>query len=365
MKTKLYLFAVLLFLFSCYQNTETFIPEKLEQTKVERQKGVNNMRGFNWADARDNFVDGWVIPSGLTSDDNYATVRNIANDILSAFQNVGANTVRLPINPSSVSDSWWANYKGAIDEARSMGMMVILCYWEAASSKDGLVDDLNLFWEMWDQVVSDYNGDSGVHFEVFNEPHGYSKNDLIALYSDWLNRYPSVPRGRIMLGGTGYSERVSEVGGVFPDCLLSQHIYAWWGQHTSTSAWESEIAGRIGDYASRTVITEFGVTMTTGKNYSGSIDGDYEIAFLKGITRYSNKNNVASVYWPGLRDGDSYSLYTHNSGTMTLTNSSGLEPVQYAWGIGETQISDYKIINRNSGKLLDVNGASIPSTKSK
>jgi hypothetical protein len=28
---------------------------------------TNGFRGVNWADARDNYVDGWVIPSGLTA----------------------------------------------------------------------------------------------------------------------------------------------------------------------------------------------------------------------------------------------------------------------------------------------------------
>ncbi|HLI01063.1 MAG TPA: hypothetical protein VKV06_09775, partial [Acidimicrobiales bacterium] len=59
--------------------------------------------GVNWADIRDNFASDPVIPSGLstsyTSDQTY----KIAHDILVGFkENLGANTVRLPVNPYSV-----------------------------------------------------------------------------------------------------------------------------------------------------------------------------------------------------------------------------------------------------------------------
>ncbi|MDQ1290083.1 MAG: hypothetical protein QG622_3649 [Actinomycetota bacterium] len=93
--------------------------------------------GVNWADARDNYVDGWVIPSGLTASDSYATVRTKADGILTGFQQkIGANTVRLPINPKSVNSDWWPRYKGTVDSALDHGMKVILSYWEA--NKDGV-----------------------------------------------------------------------------------------------------------------------------------------------------------------------------------------------------------------------------------
>src|SRR4051812_17156347 len=75
-------------------------------------------RGVNWADARDNYVDGWVIPTGLTAGDSYDTVRTKADGIIAGFQQqLGANTVRLPVNPQSVNSDWWARYKGAADSA--------------------------------------------------------------------------------------------------------------------------------------------------------------------------------------------------------------------------------------------------------
>src|SRR5687767_1928544 len=76
------------------------------------------MAGVNWADARDNFVDGWIIPSGLEAGDDYNTVSAKADAVLTGFQTnmPGLNTVRLPINPPSVLDIWWSRYTGAIDK---------------------------------------------------------------------------------------------------------------------------------------------------------------------------------------------------------------------------------------------------------
>src|SRR4051794_34764479 len=76
---------------------------------------TDSFRGVNWADARDNYVDGWVIPTGLSASDSYATVLSKADGILAAFQQlVGANTVRLPINPQSVNSDWWGRYKATV-----------------------------------------------------------------------------------------------------------------------------------------------------------------------------------------------------------------------------------------------------------
>jgi endoglucanase len=104
--------------------------------------------------------------------------------------------------------------------------------------------------------------------------------------------------------------------------------------------------------------------MTTGKNYTGAIGGDGEKAYIQGMTNKCRLSGIASVYWPGLRDNDSYSLYTFNGTTMTLTNASGLSRLQYGWGVGNggTNVfystAYYRLINRNSNLLVDVNSAS-------
>jgi hypothetical protein len=344
------------------------LPVQEEKTAVAALAlSTASFKGMNWADPNDNFADGLVIPSGLSSSDNYTAVQSKAANILSAFTQRGANTVRLPINPYTVSAAWWAAYRGAIDQALSGGMKVILAYWEGSSSKDGLVDNLTAFWQMWQTVTSQYGGNSQVYFEVFNEPHGYSVTDLKSLYAQWLSNYPSIPQNRVLLDGAGYATNVNDIGADsrFSSCLLSYHMYTWFDNSKTTSAdWEQSITSL--SYPDRTVLTEFGIPLTTGKNYLGAPGTDVEITYLQGLTNALRSKQMGSVYWPGLRTGDSYSMLTLSGTTLSTNNNAGLQRVQYGWGnitVAQPLASldgsaYYKIVSRNSGKALDVNGSS-------
>src|ERR1041384_8621775 len=109
---------------------------------IAAHAATNSFRGVNWADVNDNFADSTVVPSGLSTSDSYATVKAKATVILNDFTaNLGTNTVRLPINPSSVGTAWWNSYTGAIDAATARGFKVILSYWESNTAKDGKGDD--------------------------------------------------------------------------------------------------------------------------------------------------------------------------------------------------------------------------------
>jgi len=131
--------------------------------------------GLNWADARDNYVNGWVIPSGLTASETYSSASTIADKVLTGFQNnMGSNTVRLPINEPSVLESWWGVYTGSIDKTLNKGMKVIIAYWPWHNGKP---DDMTRFWSMWTTVINKYGGNSNVYFEIMNEPYGYSETD--------------------------------------------------------------------------------------------------------------------------------------------------------------------------------------------
>ncbi|MCU4677395.1 RICIN domain-containing protein [Catenovulum sp. 2E275] len=336
--------------------------------------GASGIAGVNWADGRDNFVDGWVIPSGLNSSDDYNTIAAKTDSIINEFQaNMqGVNTVRLPINEPSVLENWWDSYKAAIDKASEKNMKVILGYWEKSSMKDGRIDDTTQFWQMWNKVVAEYQNDSNIYFEVMNEPFGYSASELKTVYADWLSTYSSIPRSRILLGGTGYSENVVPIGSdsQFDGTLLSLHNYAFWDKSiTSEATWESNWRGRFGVYASRTVVTEYGAPMTSGLDYdntassSETTENQAYIAYIRASSRVFRNDNVASVYWPGLRDNDSYTIQTRggsgNNITLSTTNNSGLNQIICGWGEIQCEVSidgSYRIVNRNSAKDLDVDG---------
>ncbi|QTE37268.1 RICIN domain-containing protein [Mucilaginibacter gossypii] len=331
------------------------------------------LKGVNWAADGDNFSDGILVLSGLTSADSYATVSAKADAVLTGIQaNTGANTVRLPVNYSTVSQTWWSSYTGVIDKALSKGMNVILGYWEAKSSEDGKIDNTTEFWSMWQTIVNKYGSNAHVYFEIFNEPHGYSLTDWTTICAQWLSNYPSVPQGRILISGTSYSQDITGVGADsrFSGCLLSIHDYTFFSNGTLTTAlqWENRLKGNIGAYSSRAVLTEFGIPMTGGKNYTGAIGGDQEIAYLQGLTNQARAYGMGAVYWPGVRTGDSYAIQqlngTGTSLTVSTTNASGLSRIKYAWGVGAGGTDTfytgayYRFLNVNSGQALDVNGGS-------
>ena len=370
MKRKIPLLGIIMLFLACKKDMN----ESPAKIPLDSSTGVlavavtsADFKGANWADIRDNFADDKLVLSGTTSTDNYATIQTKADNILSGFQAAGANTVRLPVNPATVLDSWWQSYKGSIDKASTKNMKVLISYWEGSSSKDGLVDNSTTFWRMWDTIVSTYRSNTLIYFEVFNEPHGYSSTDLRNLYNQFLTRYPGIPRNRFVLDGLGYSSDVNSIGADsrFDSCLLSFHDYTWFEtSKTTTADWEQPVKSLA--YPTRTIVTEFGTVMTDGTNYSGAPGSNVNNTYLQGMTNSLHDLNVGSIYWPGLRTGDSYSMFTLSGTSLSTSNNSGLTRLQYAWGTGTitppyasfTAGTYYKVLNRNSGKSLEVNGQS-------
>ncbi len=318
---------------------------------------TNGFHGVNWADQRDNFVDGTVVPSGLSTSDSYATTTAKAGQILDGFRtNLGANTVRLPVNPSSVGTGWWNSYTGAIDAAVSRGMNVILSYWEGASSRDGKVDNTATWYAMWDTIVSRYGGTSNVYLEPMNEPHGYSFTDWSGLCATWLSRYSSVPRGRVVLSGTGYNQNVTQLGADsrFSGTLLSVHNYKFFSSNTTYSQFYNQTAAEVGSYASRTVIDEWGAPQTDGTNYHQANSSNAFVTYLQAVSDFAKANSIGTVYWPGLRTADPYGMETLSGSypnyKLTNNNSAGRDLLLASWGVSAARTGT---VTGLAGKCLD------------
>ncbi|MER7278377.1 ricin-type beta-trefoil lectin domain protein [Dactylosporangium sp. NPDC000244] len=334
---------------------------------------TSDFRGVNWADQRDNFVNDTLVLGGLSTSDSYATTQTKADRILTGFQNnLGANTVRMPVNYPTVSGAYWNSYTGAVDKATSKGMRVILSYWEADNSRDGLVDNLTQFWSMWGTIVAKYQGNANVYFEPMNEPHGYSDADWKNLAAQWLSNYPGVPRGRIVVSGAGYNQRITTIGddSRFSGTLISRHTYQFFdtGRLTEDS-WRESLRTSIGPYASRTLITEFGAPMTDGRNYDAPSTSDSFVAFIRGTAAEARTEGLGTVYWPGVRIADPYRLQeisgSGSSLSLSTTSASGRDQLRYSWGLdggGNTTLTHYRVANRNSGKVMDVVGSSIANS---
>ena len=305
---------------------------------------TNQFRGVNWADPGDNFQSGVLYISGLSSSDTYDSALAVGNAVMSQFiSKLGANAVRLPINEATVSQ-FWSTYTGAIDAVLSKGM-VVFGYWDSA--KSNTPPDMNAFWAMWKTVVDKYGSNENAYFEIFNEPNMYSKTDLTNLYNSWLTQFSTIPKGRVILDGTGDAQNVSDVGSDsrLDGCLLAVHEYSFFGSEsmTSESQWVSAFKGEVGNYSDRTVCTEWGGPMSpgskNGKNYD-SLDysqtpTNYFEAYIRGMSSQLRAWNMGSFYWVGLKDGDWYSM-TIKTGTganitLSIPNQSGLAQLQNSW----------------------------------
>ncbi|MGW4214903.1 RICIN domain-containing protein [Lentzea sp. NPDC004789] len=323
------------------------------------QASTSQFRGVNWADQRDNFVNGVLYPSGLGASDTYSSAAAVADQVVGGLYSItGANTVRIPINEPTVA-TYWNTYTGAIDAALGKGN-VILAYWAYTG---GRPQNAGAFDQMWDKVVAKYGGNPNAYFEVINEPHGYSTTDLNNMYNGWLSRHSSVPRGRVILDGAGLAQNVPAVGNDrrLDGTLLAVHDYSFFAGYESETQWADHIASYIGSYASRTIATEWGGAMGPGsKNgvYFDPIDysvpsGSYMADYVRGVSSKLRSLGMGSVYWPGLRDGDWYSMTTRSGTTLSLTNPTGLQRLRYAWGLGDGGTTTVRIRNVATGQYVD------------
>jgi hypothetical protein len=341
MKSKNLLLSIIGFVlvFSCSKKEDGIKPSGNEQQDIlvaNSDAGSSlGIKGANWACPGDNYSTGNLVLSGLSSGNSYATNKSFAQSMASQFSSkVGANTIRIPINISTVNTSYWNNYKGVIDGILANGSKVIIAYWHENTS-NGYVTDWTGFKNMWTTVCNAYASNSNVYFEIMNEPFGYSTNDLLNMYQTWLSDHSNATRSRVLCGGTGYDDHVSNIGGDsrISGCLYSQHIYAYWTTHTTTGAWQSDIQGRIGSSNySKTVISEMGCTMNSGLNFYGSSSTNNEVCYFQGVANACRNDGIAACYWPGERDSDSYSMCTRSGSTLTVVNTSGKNELGWAYG---------------------------------
>ncbi|HEU5384069.1 MAG TPA: ricin-type beta-trefoil lectin domain protein [Ktedonobacteraceae bacterium] len=308
---------------------------------------TNQFMGVNWANPNDNFVTGNLVPVGLSTSDNYATTYTKATAILKGFQSLGANTVRMPFNAATTSGSWWGSYTAAWDAASALGMKVVVAPW----LQNGTVSDTTSFYQMWDTVINKYGGNSNFYFDIMNEPYAYSATDLTNFEAAWLARYPNLPRGRVIVPGLWSDTNLCAVGADsrLNGTLLSIHIYGMFGDsHTTEAAWVTDFENALCGYASRAVLTEFGVPMNTGVNYDGTRDGTNDLSYLYGITDTVRSLGIGSILWTGVKqatqtqgpgpcENASCAITSlGGSGTnlsLSITNQSGLDRLQYGWGL--------------------------------
>jgi hypothetical protein len=202
------------------------------------------------------------------------------------------------------------------------------------------------WWKMWAKLVEKYGDHPNAYFEIFNEPHMYSKDELRNLYATWLQKFPNVPRDHILLDGSGLAWNVPDIADDprFEGCLFAVHEYTFWNMSINTEqGWKNSFKGKVGKYIDRTVCTEWGGAMSPGEKNGvhydymdyNSTPTNYFMAYIRGMSDQLREWEMGSFYWPGLRDGDWYSM-TKRSGEgvntkLQIVNQSGVDRMQMAW----------------------------------
>lgn len=290
------------------------------------------MHGGNWSDERDNFVDGTLVPSGLSSTSKGGHYRTTSKRLSGFGDDIGMNLIRIAVNPATISDSsrFW-RYRELIKTLKNEGFVILLSYWEGDSSKDGKIDNYDDWQDMWETLDGYYRNERKVYFEPFNEPHGYSSSQLNDIYEDFLG-FTRKSNGWIVLDGTGYAQDVRSIGdnSRLDGCKLTLHVYSWFSTQTE-SGWKSYIATRAGSYADRTLITECGSQATTGRNFNDSSSTSNAIRMIRGVTQECRDEDMGFVCWPAWRNNDSFRLFD-NTSDSELTNSSLKDRFRHAWG---------------------------------
>jgi hypothetical protein len=312
------------------------------------QAATSQFHGVNWANPDDNFITGPNVPVGLSTADNYSTTYAKSTAILKGFQKLGANTIRFGINSATTSTSWWSSVTAAYDAASDLGMNVVIAPW----LQGGRVSDTTSFYNMWDTVINKYGNNSKFYFDIFNEPQGYNPTDLINFEAGWVAHYPNLPRGRIIVPGTWSDNTLCAQGGDsrLNGTLLSIHIYSMFGDsHNTEQDWINDFQSNLCGYASRAVLTEFGVPLTTGVNYNAPANGSVDLSYFYGITDTLRALGIGSILWTGVKQANqtvgpgpcenASCALTSLAGTGTnlslnVTNQSGLDRVQWGWGNG-------------------------------
>ncbi|WP_197034556.1 RICIN domain-containing protein [Glycomyces sp. NRRL B-16210] len=185
----------------------------------------------------------------------------------------------------------------------------------------------------------------------------------------------SAPAGRVLIGGTGYSQDLRPIcdDARFNGTLLSYHHYAFFYGDNTEAGWRDHFETRLGNCASRAILTEYGAAMDTGLNYNDPNSSSNEVRHIRAVTAEMREHNMGSTYWPGIGGKlhdigyDGYSMFAlQGSGTnlsLSVRNDSGLERIRYGWGDGEDDGSGNggtftEVVNRGSGKCLDVQDGS-------
>jgi hypothetical protein len=84
--------------------------------------------------------------------------------------------------------------------------------------------------------------------DVINEPSGYSPTAFINLVVEWMGKFLSVSKNRVVVDGSYNDTNVNPHGGDarLAGCILNLHIYAIGSTDTSEASWTTKLTNAVG-----------------------------------------------------------------------------------------------------------------------
>jgi hypothetical protein len=336
---------------------------------------TSQFHGVTWSRLGDNFTANQLVLQGLSSSDDYNAMRSKADAMFAAFQNnLGANTVRLPINPATTS---WQPYQGVIDSATAHGFKVILTYWDQTGTNMVPASFLSTFNSMWDTLAARYKSNSLIYYDPINEPVGWATPDWLNFAATWIGRMngDGVASDHLViegaqLDGGGYASDVRPLcnDSRFNNVYLGLHRYAFPYGARDYNTWLNDFTTDVGNCASRTILEEFGTSQDTGVDFNTGTDK--EVAFLKAATDFVRSHHMGAIWChtiggrtstPDHDTLDNERLMTAFDGSgnntpLWIPNTTGIDKLKYAWGGFGTNTTELR--NPYYNKCLDVPGSS-------
>ncbi|MEV4518237.1 RICIN domain-containing protein [Dactylosporangium sp. NPDC049525] len=339
----------------------------------------SQFRGVHWSRLGDNFSPDRLVLQGLSPNDDYNTTRSKADAMFAAFQsNLGANTVRLPINPATTS---WTSYNGVIDAATARGFKVILCYWSQDGTNMVPAGFLATFNQMWDTLAARYLANPLVYFDPINEPIGFNTTQWLNFAATWIGRMNAagIASNRLFIegaqldgGGWGSDLRPLCNDARFNGVYLGMHRYAFPYGARTYDQWVTDITTLMGNCTARTVIEEFGASADTGVDFNATPSGttDKEVAYLRALTDVARNNHLGAIWCHVIGgrtttpDHDTLNILRLASGfdgssnnlPLWTPNPTAVDRLKYAWGGRGTATTELRNVGTNT--CLDVPNSS-------
>lgn len=339
----------------------------------------SQFHGVTWSRLGDNFTADPLVLQGLAASDDYNTARSKADSMFATFASeLGANTVRMPINPATASGT---SYYGVIDSAVAHGFKVVLTYW----SQDGtnmVGSSLLPSWtQMWDTITAKYVNQPLVYLDPINEPIGFTTPQWLDFAANFITRETGegMPGNRLFIegaqldgGGWGSDLRPLCNDSRFNGVYLAMHRYGFPYAARTYSDWVTDITTLMGNCSSRTVIEEFGSESDSGIDYDAqpTATSNKEVAYLRAITDVIRQYHLGAIWChviggrTSTPDHDTLNILRLESGydgsgnnvPLWVPDPTSYDRLMWAWGGLGSQTTELR--NPYYNACLDVPGSS-------